>query len=399
MPTPAEGWSRMMREVRKRIRARPHAFLPAARWIDAEYSADRLRHFAALDAENTRWINKRDAPAPHPVRPSASYGGCIDAKLSQPYANHERFVRLTALHMDLCAEPPELGACEGDDGILMGYVLLLTAAILTDQKASNDYPQLCDLAAYPWEGQFGRNWHGKSTEQVREPINDGGEPWFSLVKAALELTELDPPSETAALRLLLTERDSWFVDQLPPEVDADTLRLLDEKGWLQARAWLWQGENAMPAGAMIEWRINWVSPVRTPRDAGWGTWEELLATCGGHKPNHHPAEIQVTEVGKAALARADRPADDAKPTPPMDPTPPPAPPPPMKRPVRLADVGKQVNQRADQVKAKLDRRGYHVDGPKRAYCAEFEHVLMAYPKLKRRLREWADKAYPLADGS
>lgn len=65
--------------------------------------------------------------------------------------------------------------------------------------------------------------------------------------------------------------------------------------------------------------------------------------------------------------------------------------------VRVAEAAAVINERSDHVHAKLRTARKERYGPKGSYMAELDDIVMAYPKMKKRLHEWADKHYPRVD--
>lgn len=101
--------------------------------------------------------------------------------------------------------------------------------------------------------------------------------------------------------VLLASRDCWGVDELPPGIDADILRVLDDSGWVEARYVVMQnmakfpGDPTPPAPSPSEW----FSPIAEPTKAGG--WDAVLAKSKSDTWNH-PCEVRVSERGKAHLA-------------------------------------------------------------------------------------------------
>lgn len=63
--------------------------------------------------------------------------------------------------------------------------------------------------------------------------------------------------------------------------------------------------------------------------------------------------------------------------------------------VIVAEVAKVINKRPDVVLNKVRRAGWIPSGPPRQYSVPFRAVLAAFPRLAKRLTEWADKHYPV----
>ncbi len=118
-------------------------------------------------------------------------------------------------------------------------------------------------------------------------------------KLVILLTGLGRNPEVIALRWLAVRRH-WALNELPPRIDANVLRCLDDAEHLEAR---YVGiVNADPTGAFkpTEQRGEWISPTRQPRV--FGDWD-MIWECRNGKHLTRPPEVRVTDKGKAALAR------------------------------------------------------------------------------------------------
>jgi hypothetical protein len=66
----------------------------------------------------------------------------------------------------------------------------------------------------------------------------------------------------------------------------------------------------------------------------------------------------------------------------------------MTRPVPVAEAAKAAGMRCDLLLKRLRLRMYPIAGPKRAFQAELEHIIVAVPEKLKRLRLWGDQNYP-----
>ncbi|MBC6953096.1 MAG: hypothetical protein DYG93_07660 [Leptolyngbya sp. PLA2] len=119
-----------------------------------------------------------------------------------------------------------------------------------------------------------------------------------------DLGVLDAMEARALLQL--GEREFWGVDELPQDIDADALRCLDDRGLVEARYVVMQNRSPEP---WTPSRSAWFSPIAKPEIAG--TWERILARRD-RSSRSHPAEIRISERGKAVVARHLRRADSAQ---------------------------------------------------------------------------------------
>ena len=104
---------------------------------------------------------------------------------------------------------------------------------------------------------------------------------------------------------VLGTRDAWPVDELPRGYDADLMRSMDDRGWVEARTiTMWNrakypGDTSTPPTATAR---PWESPSGNP--SAIGGWESVLAMKPPRDdPWHRPAEIRLTDKGRAALRR------------------------------------------------------------------------------------------------
>lgn len=116
--------------------------------------------------------------------------------------------------------------------------------------------------------------------------------------AVLDMRGVDP-------LLLLGARDVWPVDELPESIDADTLRCLDDDGFIEARGVVMNNQSKFPGDQTppIPSRGAWCSPIREPSMIG--NWDSVLAKTR-RDTWHHPAEVRVSERGRAQLSRLRR---------------------------------------------------------------------------------------------
>lgn len=119
-------------------------------------------------------------------------------------------------------------------------------------------------------------------------------------------------TESEALRLL-SSRDVWDIDELPPEIDADILRYLDADGLIDARYVVMQnqqkhrGDSTPPKASPS----HWFSPILQPVVAG--DWSRIAAKTTRDQ-QRHPPQVRVSDRGRAAVSRMKRAS------PPMSPT-------------------------------------------------------------------------------
>ncbi len=103
----------------------------------------------------------------------------------------------------------------------------------------------------------------------------------------------------------LAERKLWPVDELPADIDADVLRCLDERGWVEARYVIMQNQARYPGDPTPPSPSpgGWDSPLKRPSMVG--SWDSFLAKRERNERDH-PGEVRVSEIGKAILARVRR---------------------------------------------------------------------------------------------
>jgi hypothetical protein len=110
--------------------------------------------------------------------------------------------------------------------------------------------------------------------------------------------------ETETL-MRLAGRPAWGVDELPGTIDADTLRCLDEREWVEARYVIMWNQKKHPADTTppLPSPSEWFSPMRNPQMAG--DWDAIVGnrSRGAH---NHPAEVRLSDRGRATLARRRR---------------------------------------------------------------------------------------------
>lgn len=118
----------------------------------------------------------------------------------------------------------------------------------------------------------------------------------------VEAAHFDP--EIAALDALAA-RKVWAIDELPAEIDADMLRCLDAREWVQARACSMVNMHKHPGDNTPSEvrRGGWCSPIRFPSLIG--TWAHICAQRTRDARNH-PYEVRISEEGEVALARMRR---------------------------------------------------------------------------------------------
>jgi len=116
--------------------------------------------------------------------------------------------------------------------------------------------------------------------------------------AVLDMRGVDP-------LLLLGAREVWPLDELPQCIDADTLRCLDDDGFIEARCVIMNNQSKFPGDPTppIPSRGEWCSPMRERHKIG--DWDAVLMK-NRRDTWHHPSEVRVSERGRAQLARLRR---------------------------------------------------------------------------------------------
>ncbi len=66
----------------------------------------------------------------------------------------------------------------------------------------------------------------------------------------------------------------------------------------------------------------------------------------------------------------------------------------MKRPVPIAKAAQPAGKRPDVLLKMIRSRKYPIAGPKGAYVAELDHIIIAVPERKKAILDWADKNFP-----
>ncbi len=233
---------------------------------------------------------------------------------------------------------------------------VVVSACILDPDAAEWLGDATDLAASPWVGDGtglprikGRaevcqgwghealamlgeaaavlGWRGAGPGQ-REPTigypgggieiraGDGG-PWGDGASVVLAAGDGGPGGKGGDLRVeagkgysgpppalrLLDTRPSWRLNELPPDVTIDVLRVLDADGLIEVCAWYRQNETTDPRRPkpLVPKRSNlgWVSPVANP--SRLGTWDRLWEEST--REPEVAAEVRITERGKAELAK------------------------------------------------------------------------------------------------
>jgi hypothetical protein len=118
--------------------------------------------------------------------------------------------------------------------------------------------------------------------------------------------DLAPPMEANQAVALLCGADSWRLDELPPGLNAATLRKLDADGLVEVRCWIRQNMTTDRDHPAWQERSEggWFSPVLKPEIAGG--WDQLFDDIA--PPWRPGAEVRLTERGKVA-ARSPQPGE------------------------------------------------------------------------------------------
>lgn len=131
-------------------------------------------------------------------------------------------------------------------------------------------------------------------------------------QSALVATDQDPPPVFTSTKMTpsidlhsslsaLSKRPAWAITELPPGINIATLRMLDDEGWIQARACYHEQSN--PSRPTLQY-LPWFSPMREPQSYPGG-WEMVMKQHLEAK-GRLPYEVQVSEKGLAELARGER---------------------------------------------------------------------------------------------
>lgn len=173
------------------------------------------------------------------------------------------------------------------------------------------------------------------------------------------------------------------MDQLPPTLDIDMLRCLDEAALIEVCQVTMEilHPNRDSRFPRQPCRHPPFSPIRQPTMGG--RWEVIMSKQKRDHSNH-PFEVRVSERGRAELARISRSMSTVRDPAPL-----------MRRPVLVAEVAKVAGKRPDVFLKMLRTRHYPIGGVEGAYVVEFDQALVTVPGNKRKqVRDWAEKNLP-----
>jgi hypothetical protein len=137
---------------------------------------------------------------------------------------------------------------------------------------------------------------------VPEPDPSKLPPELAAEMLKLVADDLAPPMSLEAALKTLVQRESWRLDELPTGFGPNVCRLLDAEGWIEVCSWVRENLSTHPDKPKWQdqrWSLGWFSPIKRPEAAGG--WDQLFSEI--MPPWKPPAELRVTEQGRAAVVR------------------------------------------------------------------------------------------------